>query len=1465
MEYSLGCWTVPYSSCIAPQNPTLSGDISCMYPAIGGHLLQPSSENSSRELYSGAKETLPFSMGDHCLVPSNCTKEAPAQSSEVSPMYSLGESTKTSPEFLSEHLCCVICGKPASQSKLSNEQLGIERQSVLGDTPSLPSFLVGYARGNSGRGWEWSVPVSGSASSWDSIYHQPSLLEQPQQRPQQDEAPPTFAFCHPEDENSPMEKVELHLNSSREAIHYSLPFVATSQASTVFTCPRAHVANEGAGAVKERSVNQEAHHDGLPLQLIASTEIGCSCRNTDKPTWLTPKMDPSGVTSVLNSSSSRTLGAVEQAVASTTPEAAILSLEASGGPNQRSTSTPDLGTRKESGHAPAERKVISPCFFAAKPLEKVQSSTASGSSSTIDSSDFNRFRRGSPGSIICITKSIDYAEIVRGSKSSDIRLSNSGYSKTAGETVGLLGASASIPTKARQQFGMQRNDEKGRCVPKEESDLGPHILVEDLELMEGAAETLCCLLAKYRGSSQAPLWRTLQLTSTSLHRPMLASKTSQTENFQRQEPEDGDPAAANGGYRPLKGLLWNFQRRLKEEGAFQCSSTQVPSHSDPQRATDAASIRGYNTSSSSSTAPATVKSMSTTSRQSSCGSSASGRSLGAHECPKEQYKSASDPTDGRSSGAWVLPVGHGKGPCDKPLDLAGALHKGPFKDPFISSNWDNSTSSVKTLQKDVGKICQWEPSRACVRSASIGFPDYREGEIVSLPLKPFLSEPNEVIQVEGSVFSRSQCSSSSNPLDSSAALQPTEWSSGQAAASQVDTNQQHAQTSKLRAAPFKHGALAHSQPIDGPILHRLKNVGTLGALPTCNALKTTEHHLGGPKGASVKLQEPSQQGALPRISRPSHTEQVPVKSPSYGRQSGLKKETPDGPPEMRSLQAVAERKQQQHREERERGFLQGLSCGSTGNFPISEAYSPQATKWLLRAPHHLIIEGTSKRNSRGAGHGQPQMFESCSNSTNSARITSERIAGSTYSWVESAGGSTVTSNVGAVQHALQWGLQLGRLVASHSWVFAFPRSEIVTYVMPIDQCDALASLSMPLSAMDRLWTAEFSLAAVTPSVSRTDATTSADAAAGPRQLYKVLKAFRLEWRATRRFVLALEPRGEVRVLGGGKGHHQGAPKEHGASENEAQKRESAGRWALGAIYGLREGQFEVEARTREMFLSVFSITRSAALSVPPARGPPPPKKKATPQQKKTTQVGDVPLHLRRYRPHLPESLVAETTAFLKSSSKLRCLLDLIFSPREGDEQEAERKSLQERLEEYHLLRQRHDAPFVLREAAAAASAFRALGSLPADLHAEAIQSSSCSACRAGMAATPATTAPIAEANAAQQWLQQKAAARGAGQERAPAAASSAEEIEDENKKAEDWDAYRHQEFPEALAFHQMYRQQLMEGLTATEKHKLQVFQNLIHLRFPHADLKKRQPELFWISERHAIGRQKEQALKKKKK
>ncbi|KAL8429375.1 hypothetical protein Efla_001213 [Eimeria flavescens] len=254
-----------------------------------------------------------------------------------------------------------------------------------------------------------------------------------------------------------------------------------------------------------------------------------------------------------------------------------------------------------------------------------------------------------------------------------------------------------------------------------------------------------------------------------------------------------------------------------------------------------------------------------------------------------------------------------------------------------------------------------------------------------------------------------------------------------------------------------------------------------------------------------------------------------------------------------------------------------------------------------------------------------------------------------------------------------------------------------------------------------------------------------------------------------------------------------------------------------------------------MSLSILSLVRAPALKALPLRGPPPPKKKVAPPQKKTTQpAADVPVEMRRYRPHLPEALVSETVSFLKSSSKLRCLLDFIFSPKDSKDTETDRRRFQDRLEEYQLRRQQHDAPFVLREAAAAAAAWKALAALPLDLYEEAIQSS-----------TAAAPLPAAAA----------ATAAGAG----PSGEAAAEEAE------EDWEAYRQQSFPEELAFHRLYRQQLIDSLTEQERHKLQVFQNLMHIRFPHADLKKREPHLFWISERQAVGRQKEQALKSRKK
>ncbi|KAL8455908.1 hypothetical protein Emag_000282 [Eimeria magna] len=274
-----------------------------------------------------------------------------------------------------------------------------------------------------------------------------------------------------------------------------------------------------------------------------------------------------------------------------------------------------------------------------------------------------------------------------------------------------------------------------------------------------------------------------------------------------------------------------------------------------------------------------------------------------------------------------------------------------------------------------------------------------------------------------------------------------------------------------------------------------------------------------------------------------------------------------------------------------------------------------------------------------------------------------------------------------------------------------------------------------------------------------------------------------------------------------------------------------------------------------MSLCLLSLTRSPPLKALPLRGPPPPKKKAVPLPKKSTQAaGDVPLELRRYRPHLPETLVAETVSFLRSSSKLRSLLDFIFSPKEGKDTEADRGRLQQSLEEYHFLRQQHDSPFVVREAAAAAAAWKALAALPQDLYEEAIQSSTAAAPAAPVAAATTPTAAAAAAAAAQGLATQPSR-----REFEAGAKEKSEETEED-----DWEAYKQQSFPEELAFHQVYRQQIFDSLTPLEKRKLQVFQNLMHIRFPHAELKKREPQLFWISERQAVGRQKEQALKARK-
>ena len=136
--------------------------------------------------------------------------------------------------------------------------------------------------------------------------------------------------------------------------------------------------------------------------------------------------------------------------------------------------------------------------------------------------------------------------------------------------------------------------------------------------------------------------------------------------------------------------------------------------------------------------------------------------------------------------------------------------------------------------------------------------------------------------------------------------------------------------------------------------------------------------------------------------------------------------------------------------------------------------------------------------------------------------------------------------------------------------------------------------------------------------------------------------------------------------------------------------------------------------------------------------------------------------------------------------------------------------------------------------------------MPADLFAEAVQSSTAAATAAAENAAAAAESPAAAAAAV-----------------APAGATTAATAAADDD--EDWSAYRQQQFPEGLAFHRVYRQQLLESLSAEEKQKLQVFCNLIYLRYPLGDLKRRQPHLFYAPEAQVALKNKQTAVKNKKK
>mmetsp|Transcript_10367 Transcript_10367/g.22853 ORF Transcript_10367/g.22853 Transcript_10367/m.22853 type:complete len:214 (+) Transcript_10367:203-844(+) len=70
--------------------------------------------------------------------------------------------------------------------------------------------------------------------------------------------------------------------------------------------------------------------------------------------------------------------------------------------------------------------------------------------------------------------------------------------------------------------------------------------------------------------------------------------------------------------------------------------------------------------------------------------------------------------------------------------------------------------------------------------------------------------------------------------------------------------------------------------------------------------------------------------------------------------------------------------------------------------------------------------------------------------------------------------------------------------------------------------------------------------------------------------------------------------------------------------------------------------------------------------------------------------------------------------------------------------------------------------------------------------------------------------------------------------------------------------------PEPLLFHQRHHKEIFDSLNEDEKRKLQVYQNLMYVRYPHAAEKARNRDRFFIPENQIVSRQKEAAMAKMK-
>merc|ERR1719440_563081 len=69
-----------------------------------------------------------------------------------------------------------------------------------------------------------------------------------------------------------------------------------------------------------------------------------------------------------------------------------------------------------------------------------------------------------------------------------------------------------------------------------------------------------------------------------------------------------------------------------------------------------------------------------------------------------------------------------------------------------------------------------------------------------------------------------------------------------------------------------------------------------------------------------------------------------------------------------------------------------------------------------------------------------------------------------------------------------------------------------------------------------------------------------------------------------------------------------------------------------------------------------------------------------------------------------------------------------------------------------------------------------------------------------------------------------------------------------------------QPVPDELLFHNLYQKDWMASLNEEEEKRLQVFWNLMYVRYPHLEEKRRSPSLFFIPETQKVSRQRELAM-----